>query len=119
VDYRSGFMRPTRLGAALLTFSLFQAGETAHSQASAVPPNGNASVVTAAPQMETPTLQSLGMHWVIGGDDNANAALKTAWRTKGGDWKDAAPLFRVEKGAYSLEIMVSGVVRYWTTVLMM
>jgi hypothetical protein len=49
--------------------------------------------------MEAPTLHSLGMHWIVAGDENRNAEIRVAWRKAGGNWSPAASLVRVEKGA--------------------
>ena len=52
------------------------------------------------PVLEAPTLHSLGVYWIVNGDDNQNATVGFDYR-KGGtsDWKKAMPLFRVERGA--------------------
>lgn len=56
------------------------------------------------PVLEAPTLHSLGAYWIIGGDDNKNAAISMGYRKAGaGDWKQGSPLFRVEKGAQKNE----------------
>lgn len=49
--------------------------------------------------MEAPTLHSLGMHWVVADDEAHEAEVRVAWRKPNGEWKDGAPLFRVEKNA--------------------
>ena len=57
--------------------------------------------VLGEPGLEMPTLHSLGFHWIIGGDANGNASVRVEWRKEGGDsWRNAAPLFRVERGAH-------------------
>jgi hypothetical protein len=56
-------------------------------------------VDASEPVLETSTLHSIGMHWIISGDENRNSEIAVLWREPGGDWKKAAPLFRVEKGA--------------------
>jgi hypothetical protein len=52
------------------------------------------------PVLGAPTLHSLGVHWIIGGDENLNAEVRLAWRPTGGEWKNALPLLRVEQGAH-------------------
>jgi hypothetical protein len=47
---------------------------------------------------ERPTLHSLGMHWIVRGDDNKNAKIDLDYRAAGGEWQKGLPLFRVEKG---------------------
>lgn len=49
---------------------------------------------------EMPTLECLGVRWLIAGDDNANARVTVAYRQKGaGRWRRGADLFRVETAA--------------------
>lgn len=69
--------------------------------ASAVPADAAAPV--GEPVLGAPTLHSLGVHWVIGGDENQNAEVRVAWRSAGGEWKDALPLLRVEQDAHKPE----------------
>jgi hypothetical protein len=53
------------------------------------------------PQLEKPTLRSLGTYWIIRGDDNKNAAVRVDYRKKGeSKWRQGPPLFRVEKGKH-------------------
>jgi hypothetical protein len=52
------------------------------------------------PLLDAPTLKSLGVHWIVEGDDNANAAITLQYRKPGGAWQSGLPLFRVEKGAH-------------------
>ena len=62
---------------------------------------GDAASPTGDPVLEPPTLHSLGVYWIIQGDDNQNAAVKVAYRKAGTDaWSDGPPLFRVGKGPY-------------------
>ncbi|MDH7571016.1 MAG: right-handed parallel beta-helix repeat-containing protein, partial [Armatimonadota bacterium] len=57
-----------------------------------------------SPQLEAPTLHSLGVWWVVRGDDNANAVIALAYRKAGTTvWRAGRPLFRVEKGAHQPE----------------
>jgi hypothetical protein len=45
---------------------------------------------------EQPTLHCLGVHWLIGGDANANARVDVAYRRSGATtWRQAESLFRV------------------------
>jgi hypothetical protein len=71
--------------------------------AGAIIPPTHAGAGVDEPVMEAPTLHSLGMHWIISDDESRNAEIRIAWRKPGGDWKEAAPLFRVEKGAHKPE----------------
>ncbi len=65
--------------------------------------NPAAVVPTAEPVVGAPTLHSIGVHWVLGGDENQNAEVRLAWRTTGGAWHEGMPLLRVEKGAQKPE----------------
>ncbi|MBI3831899.1 MAG: right-handed parallel beta-helix repeat-containing protein [Planctomycetes bacterium] len=61
----------------------------------------NASKPHGDPQLDAPTLLSLGAWWIVEGDDNRNAAVACAYRKTGEtDWHKGPPLFRVEKGAH-------------------
>ena len=55
------------------------------------------------PVLEPATLCSLGVYWIVKGDDNANAKISVAYRATGltaaTEWEMGPPLFRVEKGA--------------------
>jgi len=47
---------------------------------------------------ELGTLKCLGIRWMIGGDDNANARVRVAYRPAGGGaWREAMDLFRVDR----------------------
>src|SRR5947207_12804877 len=64
----------------------------------------NASKPISEPVLEPPTLHSLGVYWIIEGDDNENAKIDLDYRKKGTDeWRKGMPLFRVEKGAHKVE----------------
>lgn len=52
------------------------------------------------PVVEGSTLHSIGLYWVIGGEENQNADVRVMWREAGTEWKNGAPLFRVEKDAH-------------------
>ena len=56
------------------------------------------------PQLERPTLRSLGVYWIIQGDDNQNAFIGLEYRKAGSSpWRTAARLFRVERRAHLME----------------
>jgi Right handed beta helix region len=83
-------MKSSRL-AAVFAVSLTAAGT--------VFPPAHAGTGVDEPVMEASTLHSLGMHWIVSDNESRNAEIRVAWRKPGGDWKEAASLFRVEKGA--------------------
>lgn len=61
----------------------------------------NAARPLGEPVLEMPTLYSLGVYWVVGGDDNKNATVELQYRVAGTkDWYLGMPLFRVDKGAW-------------------
>jgi hypothetical protein len=83
-----------RTAALVLLASLWGTADAAMAADSAVP--------LGDPVMDSPTLHCLGFYWVIRGDDNADAVVKTAWRCKGETaWRESMPLFRVERGAHA------------------
>ncbi len=56
------------------------------------------------PQLDRPTLRSLGVYWIIQGDDNQNAFIDLAYRKRGSSsWRKGARLVRVERGAHLME----------------
>jgi hypothetical protein len=56
------------------------------------------------PQLERPILRSLGVYWIIQGDDNQNAFIALEYRKAGSSsWRTAARLFRVERRAHLME----------------
>jgi hypothetical protein len=65
---------------------------------------GDASEPAGEPVLEMPTLHSLGVYWIIRGDDNGNARIEFEYRkaesAEAGAWHKAPPLWRVEKGAH-------------------
>jgi len=64
----------------------------------------NVATPLGEPVLDPPTLRSLGAYWIIGGDANKTARVAVQFRPAGADqWKDAMPLFRVEKGAHKDE----------------
>jgi hypothetical protein len=61
----------------------------------------NAAKPLGEPVLEDPTLHSLGVYWIIGGDENQTARVAVHYRPSGAkQWLSGAPLFRVEKGAH-------------------
>jgi hypothetical protein len=55
------------------------------------------------PQLERPTLHSLGVYWIVRGDDNRNAAVRLEFRRVGAStWSAGGPLWRVERGAHRI-----------------
>jgi hypothetical protein len=68
-----------------------------------IDPAGAADIAKplAGPQLERPTLRSLGVYWIIQGDDNQDASIALAYRKVGdAPWRQGAPLFRVERRAH-------------------
>lgn len=65
---------------------------------------GDAAEPVGEPVLEAPTLHSLGVYWIIQEDDNGNASVAFHYRkaepAKPGPWRQAPPLWRVEKGAH-------------------
>jgi hypothetical protein len=72
--------------------------------AAAAAPAGNATTPVADPVLEPPTLHSLGVTWIVRGDENRNARIETDYRPAGQrSWRKSMPLFRVERGAHHPE----------------
>ena len=64
----------------------------------------DASKPVGDPHPERPTLRSLGVYWIIQGDDNQNAEVRLEYRKEGlSPWRPGAPLFRVERRAHLAE----------------
>jgi hypothetical protein len=64
-------------------------------------PGEKAAQPAGEPVLEPPTLHSLGVYWAVQGDANKNARIALRYRKAGaGEWRDGAPLFRVERGAH-------------------
>ncbi|MCL2647195.1 MAG: DUF1565 domain-containing protein [Phycisphaerales bacterium] len=62
---------------------------------------GNGAEAVGGPALEMPTMHSLGVYWVVKGDDNKNARVDFSYRKAGtSEWKKAPPLWRVEKGLH-------------------
>ena len=60
----------------------------------------NAVKPLGEPVLDPPTLHSLGVYWIVQGDDNKNAAVQVEYRKQSEkDWRKGYPLFRVDKGA--------------------
>ena len=56
------------------------------------------------PQLERPTLHSLGVYWIIRDDPGGTASVRLEYRKAGAPaWRAGAPLFRVERGAHLRE----------------
>jgi len=55
----------------------------------------------ATPQLDRPTLHSLGVYWVIQGDGDRDASIRLEYReATATTWRAGAPLLRVERGAH-------------------
>jgi hypothetical protein len=53
------------------------------------------------PQLERPTLRTLGVYWIVRGDKDRRASVSLEYRKEGAQaWQAGAPLFRVERGAH-------------------
>src|SRR5436190_17598893 len=82
---------------------LLAAGALAASRFALPAPASSAHDATAPlgePVPEPPTLRSLGVYWIVRGDENRNARIDLAYRVAGQSaWKQGPPLFRVERGA--------------------
>ena len=64
----------------------------------------DASVPLGEPQLERPTLRSLGVYWIIQGDDNQNGIINLAYRKSGSAaWQAGGRLWRVERRAHLME----------------
>jgi hypothetical protein len=56
------------------------------------------------PQLERPTLRSLGVYWVVRGDAGQRASVRLDYReARATGWRTGAPLVRVEKRAHLME----------------
>lgn len=61
----------------------------------------DAAIPIGAPVVEGATLHCVGVHWLIGGDQNENAVARVAWRKRGdARWAASSPLVRVERSAH-------------------
>jgi hypothetical protein len=61
----------------------------------------DAVVPESGPVLGTPTLHSLGMHWIVRGDDDGDASVAVSYRSRDmAEWKPALPLHRVRKNAH-------------------
>jgi hypothetical protein len=87
--------------AVMLAASVLLVGSIAHRATAAVP--------VGEPQLERPTLRSLGIYWVVRGDDDRRASIRLEYRKEGAPaWQAGAPLFRVERGAHIMGRRGSG-----------
>jgi hypothetical protein len=60
------------------------------------------------PQLERPTLRSLGVYWIIGDDPGKTAAILLEYRVAGAtQWRQGMALFRVERGAHLRDNLTS------------
>lgn len=85
------------LGAAMLFAGLLSAETVGAAQPS------NRATVDRAPQLERPTLQSLGVYWIIRGDDDRDAVIRLDYRRAGATaWQSGGQLIRVERGAHRM-----------------
>ncbi len=67
----------------------------------AFPPRSEAARPVGEPQLERPTLHSLGVYWIIRDDPARTASVRLEFRKAGATaWRTGAPLFRVERGAH-------------------
>jgi hypothetical protein len=72
--------------------------------AAAGAPSGSAAAPVGEPVLDPPTLHSLGVYWIVRGDENRNARIETGYRADGrGAWRNGPPLFRVQRGAHHPE----------------
>lgn len=61
----------------------------------------DAAAPVGEPVLEPPTFRSLGVYWIIRGDQNGNARIDVDFRKSGEKaWSKGAPLFRVERGPH-------------------
>jgi hypothetical protein len=55
------------------------------------------------PQLDRPTLHSLGVSWIVREDHGRSASIRLEYRKAGATaWRMGAPLFRVERGAHAV-----------------
>ncbi len=68
------------------------------------PASSDAARPVGEPQLERPTLHSLGVYWIIRDDPGGTASVRLEYRKAGAPaWRAGAPLFRVERGAHVRE----------------
>jgi hypothetical protein len=66
--------------------------------------NSRAARPVGEPQLERPTLHSLGVYWVVRDDPGRTASVQVEYRKAGAPaWRAGFPLFRVERGAHVRE----------------
>ena len=55
-----------------------------------------------SPVLEAPTMHSLGVYWIVDGDDDADARIGLEYRAAGaGDWRPGMDLLRVERDRHA------------------
>ncbi len=60
-----------------------------------------AATPVGEPQLERPTLHSLGVNWILRDDADGSASIRLEYRKAGAaGWRSGAPLRRVERGAH-------------------
>ncbi len=80
-----------------LTFGVMLSSSALSARVGAAQPVGD-------PQLERPTLHSLGVYWVIRDDRGRTASVQLEFRKEGATaWRPGFPLFRVERGAHLRE----------------
>ena len=55
------------------------------------------------PQLERPALHSVGVYWIVGGDDNRNATVRLEYRKADASSCGGCALDRVERKAHLME----------------
>ncbi len=87
-------MNQSRFLTSILTLTLL--AQCAHA--------GDTVQAITEPVLERATLHSLGVYWIVRGDDNRNSSIALSYRKTGQPtWKIGQPLFRVERGAHLTE----------------
>ncbi len=67
-------------------------------------PGAEAARPVGEPQLDRPTLHSLGVYWIVREEVDRTASILLEYRTSGATaWRMGAPLFRVERGAHVME----------------
>ena len=67
-------------------------------------PIAKAVMPVGEPQLDRPTLHSLGIYWIIRDDPGRAASIRLEYRKVGASaWRAGAPLLRVERGAHRME----------------
>ena len=64
-------------------------------------PGIQAATPVGEPQLDRPTLHSLGVYWILREDAGRTASIRLEYRKDGAmAWRSGAPLLRVERGAH-------------------